>query len=140
MSLEWWCSHQGLIMRTNGVVRHFGGFDETRYKVCSDWELMLKAHDAGMKHHYVFKAFANYAVGGASECGDGISGSEVRQIIDRQLGLTERESRKYWETGVAPWRCIWHFQKHPDRAYRLAACRMLCTRIKRVFRFAGSCE
>lgn len=128
------CSHQGLIMRTNEVVRHFGGFDETRYKVCSDWELMLKAHDAGMKHHYVFKAFANYAVGGASECGDGISGSEVRQIIDRQLGLTERESKKYWETGVAPWRCFWRFCNHPDCAYRLAARSMLYVRIKRVLR------
>ena len=130
------CSHQGLIMRTDNVVRHFGGFDETRYKVCSDWELMLKAHDAGLKHHYVFRSFANYAVGGASECGDGISCYEVRRIIERQLGLTERESRKYWKTGVVPLRCLLRFCNHPDYAYRLAARRMLYDRIKRVLRTA----
>lgn len=128
------CSHQGLIMRTDNVVRHFGGFDETRYRVCSDWEMMLKAHDAGLKHHYVFKAFANYAVGGASECGDGVSGLEVKRIIERQLGLSNHESEKYWKTGVAPWRCILRFYKHVDFAYRLAARQMLNVRIKNILR------
>ena len=45
------CSHQGIVMRTK-LVRGCGGFDEKKYEICADWDMMLKAHEMGAKHHY----------------------------------------------------------------------------------------
>lgn len=125
-------SHQGLIMRTD-LVREFGGFDES-YRVCADWDMMLKAHEAAVNYHYTFEPFAFYAAGGASECGDGVAGREVVSVLQKHLGLSDSEVAKYRRKGYWPLRVLRRYYHHPDCAFRMSAAALRRKAIKDVFR------
>ena len=112
-------SHQGLIMRTS-LVRGLGGFDET-YRVCADWDMMLKAHEMAVKYHYTFEPFAFYATGGMSESGDGVAKHEVIEVLKKHLELTDAEIEKYRGKGYWPFRVLRRYYHHPDLAFRMSA-------------------
>lgn len=113
------CSHQGIVTKTK-VVRGFGGFNEKEYKICADWEMMHKGHALGLKHHYVFESFAFYTSGGVSERPDGPVFAEMRRVIERQLGLSAKEAKRYWTKGFPSWQIIRRLLKHRDTTYNLA--------------------
>ena len=129
------CSHQGIVMRTD-VIRQFGGFNEREYKICADWELMHKCHDAGLKHHYVFEPFAFYASGGASENPQGPVLKEMRQVIVRRLGIQGNQVEAFWGKGRPPISVILRLLVHRDKAYRLAGRKFVRRLAKNCLRIA----
>lgn len=129
------CSHQGIVMRTD-VIRHFGGFNEREYKICADWELMHKCHDAGLKHHFVFEPFAFYASGGTSEDPQGPGLTEMRQVIERQLGLVGANAERFWRKGRPSLPTIFRLLTHRDATYRLAGKKFTRRLVKNGLRIA----
>ena len=118
-------SHQGLVMRTS-FVRRMGGFDE-RYRICADWDMMLKAHERVVKHHYTFRPFAFYAVGGMSENGDGRGWQEVTDVLQRHLRLTDKQTARFRRVGFPPLSRMLPMLFHRDPAFRMSA-RMMVLR------------
>lgn len=111
--------HQGLIMKTE-TARRFGGFDE-RYRLCADGDLMLKVHRAAARFHYTFKAFANFAAGGANETNrDGVE-NETVAFLREQLELTDDEAAHLRENWLPPLRVVRKYYLHDDLALRIGA-------------------
>lgn len=127
-------SHQGLIMRTS-LVQRLGGFDE-RYRICADWDLMFKAHEAAVSYHYTYKPFAFYSVGGVSECGDGNGSREVLSVLQRHIGLSDSEVTKYRNRGYWPMRKVLPYLGHKDWALRLSARYLLWKMLRFYLRIA----
>ena len=120
-------SHQGMVIRTKHV-RAFGGFDET-YRICADWDMMNKAHKAGLNILYTFTPFAFYSSGGLSES-DPRGGAEVKAIIQKHLGMTDEETQLYKEIGFPPLKRVFPFLFSHDLAYRIGAGKMLRRNIR----------
>lgn len=124
-------SHQGLVMKTD-TIRLFGGFDE-RYRICSDWDLMLKAHEAALSFRYAFDPFSFYATGGASETGPQ-GWKEVTEVLQAHLNMTDRQTARFRKNGYPPVFKMVRFAFHPDVALRMSARHMLGMAIKAPFR------
>lgn len=70
--------HQGTIVQTS-TVRRLGGFDE-RYRICADYDLMLKIHETSCRIKYINRVFAYFD-------GRGVSFQERSTTINEQAAI-----------------------------------------------------
>lgn len=88
-------NHQAIFM-TRAVLQRLGGFDAT-YALCGDYDLLLRAHLAGLELHHVPDVFIRARLGGRS--------ADARTV---QLEFM----RAWWRrTGRLPWRHLLRFSK-----------------------------
>ena len=122
LSIIFWTvpySHQGMLMKTERV-REFGGFDENKYHICADWDMMHKAHESALHFQYTYKPFAFYKAGGLSES-DNNCWKEVTAVIQRHLGMNDWQTQVFRCVGFPPLRIMLSYLFHKDLAYRLGA-------------------
>jgi len=111
--------HQGMLVKTE-LARKLGGFDES-YRLCSDGDMMLKLHERHSRFRYTFKAFANFAPGGANENARDKVERETVLILKRHLGLTDTEAEFLSKSWLPPVRAIWRHLFSRDFAFRASA-------------------
>lgn len=119
-------SHQGLLVRTE-LMRQKGGFD-MRYKICADWDFMLKMHESNVRFDYRQAPFAYYSSGGMSEIA-GAGRKEVAAVLSEHLRLSEHEKRMLVERRVLPIAKMLPYMFHSDLAFRLGARYMILRRL-----------
>ena len=122
LSIIFWTvpySHQGMLMRTEKV-RLFGGFDEQKYRICADWDMMNKAHENALHFLYTYEPFAFYRAGGLSESDKSCWG-EVTAVIKRHLGMNDRQTQVFRSVGFPPLHIMLPYLFHKDLAYRIGA-------------------
>ena len=122
LSIIFWTvpySHQGMLMRTEKV-RLFGGFDEQKYRICADWDMMHKAHENALHFLYTYEPFAFYKAGGLSESDKSCWG-EVTAVIKRHLGMNDRQTQVFRSIGFPPLHIMLRYLFHKDLAYRMGA-------------------
>ena len=124
-------SHQGLITRTL-LVRSLQGFDE-RFRICADWNLMLKAHESGAVYRFTYNPFAFYSMGGFSEDEEGID--EVFSVLQEHIGFSDEDVLKYRRKGYWPIHRMLPYLFHKDYSLRLSARYMIWKAVKPWGRF-----
>lgn len=128
-------SHQGLLVRTE-LMRQKGGFD-MRYKICADWDFMLKMHESNVRFDYRREPFAYYSSGGMSETG-GASRKEVVAALSEHLRLSEREKSMLVDRRVLPIAKMLPYMFHSDLAFRMGARHMILRRLLDLCGLIGS--
>ena len=128
-------SHQGLLVRTE-LMRQKGGFD-MRYKICADWDFMLKMHESNVRFDYRREPFAYYSSGGMSETG-GDSRKEVVAALSEHLRLSEREKSMLVDRRVLPIAKMLPYMFHSDLAFRMGARHMILRRLLDLCGLIGS--
>lgn len=111
--------HQGILMRTDEI-RKRSGFDE-RYRICADYDLVLKFHQDGMRISYCDKPFTVYGVSGFS----GMDSEKLRdncyQVSFSHFGVSHKEWEIIEKYNVLPFRLVKRYFNHPDKALRASA-------------------
>lgn len=123
--------HQGLIMRTADL-RMLGGFNE-QYKICADYDIMLKLHGLAVPTFYSFTPFADYSLSGTSEREPDLRKFETARCVRHFLGLSEGQD--FGDRRAPPVHVMMKFIFHKDLAIRLSARSMIAKRIKNYIRF-----
>lgn len=114
--------HQGVIVRTRWL-RRFGGFDE-RYRICADFDFLLKMHKAATRIAYFKQPFAVYSKGGFS--GDRAnSTADARRVAQSHFAMTPATWRYFDRTHCVPPSLFIRYLLHRDYALRTAA-RVMC--------------
>jgi GT2 family glycosyltransferase len=110
--------HQGVVVRTD-VMRAHGGFDE-RFRICADFDFLLKVHLSSADIQYLNLPFAYYSTGGTSD--------DVQKTLadaDRVLGERFHASNSdlacLRQNGFMPASVWFRFLFHSDYALRYAA-------------------
>ena len=111
--------HQGIVMRTS-VCRDLGGFDET-YRIVADYDILWKAHAAGLRFRYVFEPFADFSKSGASHGFPERMERDFAACRANHLRLAKPLFRKEGRPAVLPLRCLLPFFLHRDFALRCSA-------------------
>lgn len=119
-------SHQGLLVRTKQM-KDFNGFD-TQYRICADWDLMLKLHSSGSGVEYTYQPYTYYAEGGVSET-SGRTRDEVVSALARHLSLSCGEVEILRARRILPLRRMVPYLFHRDLAFRLGSVYMIARRV-----------
>jgi len=114
--------HQGVFMRTE-FVRQLGGFDE-RFRICADYDMLLKAHLSAARFHFAKDIVARYSLTGASGT-ENASEMDIRAIMREQLHLTAAETDLYRMRRFPPVRIALRYCFHRDEGVRTSARFML---------------
>lgn len=119
--------HQGVLMRTE-VVRQFGGFDE-RYRLCADYNLMLKCHLAGCRIRYVRQPYAKFGLGNTGSMDDSAFDHDRRGILSEQLGLSPEAVAEAMRADALPVGVATRYLLHCDWGVRVSAREMMKRRL-----------
>lgn len=122
--------HQGVLVRTDDI-RMIGGFDE-RFKICADFDAMLKLHDRAISVRYSFEPFADYSLSGLSEREYEIRMAETAGCVRHFLNLPEGPG--FRDRSSPPFHTMARFIFHKDVALRLSARFMIRKRTKQCLR------
>lgn len=125
--------HQGVIIKTESLRKYAGGFDE-RFKICADYDQMLRLHLAGCKIAYLNTIFAFFGDDGMSSNNPDALMDDAVKVVSANFDLTEEEALEIIKRHRIPWRMIWRYHNHKDYALRYAAWRMAIEKIKDWFR------
>ena len=111
--------HQGIVMRT-AVCRDLGGFDET-YRVVADYDMLWKAHAAGLRFRYVFEPFADFSQSGTSHGFPERMERDFATCRARHFRLDEPLFQESDRPACIPLHCLLPFFFHHDFALRYSA-------------------
>ena len=121
--------HQGVIAKTSVIREYAGGFDE-RFKICADYDQMLRLHLAGCKIAYLNTIFAFFGDNGMSSNNPDALLDDAVKVVSANFDLTEEEALEIIKRQRIPWRMIWRYNNHKDYALRYAARRMGIEKVK----------
>lgn len=125
--------HQGTISRTN-LLKHFGGFDE-RYRICADYDFLLKVHKSAFLIDYKLKPFAVFSSGGISSADWAKTLEDAHLVSSAHFGMTHQEWNRFAQICCIPASIFTRYLFHRDPALRTAARRMCGRWLKRKLRF-----
>lgn len=94
--------HQGLLMRKH-LIDELGGFD-IRYRIGSDYDLILRALLSGARTSIFETAYTYYSLEGFSTANEADCRDEHLQILQGNLKVTESEAVRMSSFALAPWR------------------------------------
>lgn len=112
-------SHQGMLIRTNDC-RGYKGYDE-RFKICADYDMLLKAHKSALRFQYLYEPFAEFSPGGVSSNSYEETDKDFMSCRANFLGLSEGEKIFYDKYGHPPLRAIIPYLFHKDEALRCSS-------------------
>ena len=127
--------HQGMITRTSILREYAGGFDE-RFKICADYDQMLKLHLASCKITYLDSVFAFFGNDGFSSTNPKALRDDAIKVLCANFDLTKAEASKIAQKFRLPWKMIRRYYNHKDYALRHAARTMAIVNVKDWLRVA----
>lgn len=127
--------HQGVITKTKVLREYVGGFDE-RFKICADYDQMLKLHKAGCKVSYTNAIFACFGDDGLSSTNRKALLDDLNKVRNANFGFNEVEGEKIIKKRRLPWRLIIRYYNHKDYALRYVSRAMAIENIKDLLRIA----
>lgn len=125
--------HQGMITKTRVLQEFAGGFDE-RFRICSDYDQMLKLHLAGCNIVYLNTIFAFFGDDGLSSVNPKDLLDDSVKVVSANFDLMEVEASRIIKKQRLPWKMIKRYYNHNDYALRYAARAMAIEKIKDWFR------
>lgn len=125
--------HQGVIAKTSVIREYAGRFDE-RFKICADYDQMLKLHLAGCTIAYLNTIFAFFGDDGASSTNPNALLEDAAKVVSENFGLTELYASRIIKKHRLPWKMIRRYYNHKDYALSYAAHTMAIETIKDWFR------
>lgn len=125
--------HQGTISRTN-LLRYFDGFDE-RYRICADYDFLLKVHKSAFRINYRTKPFAVFSSSGISSADWSRTLQEAHLVSSAHFGMTNREWDRLIRMRCIPTSIFSRYLFHRDPALRTAARKMFIRWTKRKLSF-----
>ena len=110
--------HQGVVVRTD-VMRAHGGFDE-RFRICADFDFLLKVHLSSTDIQYLNLPFAYYSAGGTS---DDVQKTltDADKVLRERFHASNADIACLRQNGFMPASVWFRFLFHSDYALRYAA-------------------
>lgn len=123
--------HQGVVMKT-ALLHEFGGFDE-RYRICADYDLLLKIHKARKAVCYIDSSFAFFYGEGASCDPVGLFG-DIDLVVSKHLALNSKETVRLRIRHCPPIGKMLPYIFDKDKALRIGARAMVKVWVMNVLR------
>lgn len=112
--------HQGMVARTEILRCYTGGFDE-RFKICADYDQMLKLHDKACRIRYSGDIFAHFGAGGISSSFQGQLLDDVISVIVSHFNVGREVAWEMHQKMLLPFHLVFRYLWHKDVALRNAA-------------------
>ena len=121
--------HQGVILKT-AILRKYDGFDE-RYRICADYDLMLKVHKSKSNVRYINSSFAFFYGEGASN--DPIKlYQDIDLVVSKHLALNDEEKLRLRSCNCPPLSKMLPYIFSKDKAIRIGSRTMVKVWIKNI--------
>ena len=112
--------HQGEVVRTDVMRTLTGGFDE-RFKICADYDQMLKFHEAACRIYYSDDIFAHFGAGGISSSFHEKLVDDVVSVIASHFDVERHVALEMQQKMFMPFYLAFRYLWHRDAALRKAA-------------------
>jgi len=128
------CAHMGMLMDVS-MVRRLNGFDES-LKIGADQDLFFKMMEAEVPFEVVYRAFANFAHGGASAQDEAQAQRDLWENFRRHLHLTDSQLELFKSKGFHSPHVMVPLLRSPNWIFRQGARYMLWIMFRYYLRFA----